>query len=228
MKGKHTQEHQYDIQVEKYLSDGPIKLGMTTSHLWRTDPRHLGFLLSRYKFVAKMLSGKRSALEVGCGDGFGAEVVQQEVPEVHCVDFDPVFIQNAQELRKREGLTFEAADMTKGPIHPQREAAYLLDVLEHIEQKNEQTFILNILDSIQDGGVCIIGTPSLESQKWASKWSKEGHVNCKSGKELKELMNQYFTNTFLFSMNDEVVHTGFYHMAHYLFVIGTDKKKNTL
>ena len=51
--------------------------------------------------------------------------------------------------------------------------------------------------------------PSLESQKYASKQSKEGHVNCKSGENLKKLLNKYFINNFVFSMNDEVVHTGF-------------------
>jgi hypothetical protein len=29
---------------------------------------------------------------------------------------------------------------------------------------------------------------------------------------------------FLFSMNDEVVHTGFYPMAHYLFAVCADRK----
>ena len=38
-------------------------------------------------------------------------------------------------------------------------------------------------------------------------------------------MLKYFENVFLFSMNDEVVHTGFSPMAHYLFVICCQKKK---
>ena len=65
----------------------------------------------------------------------------------------------------------------------------------------------------------IIGIPSLESQVHASPQSKEGHVNCKSGKDLKRLLERFFYNVFLFSMNDEVVHTGFYPMAHYLLAV---------
>ena len=68
------------------------------------------------------------------------------------------------------------------------------------------------------------GSPSLESQAYASAGSKAGHVNCKSGSELKELFLKFFHNVFLFSMNDEVVHTGFYKMAHYLFAIGCCKR----
>ena len=57
---------------------------------------------------------------------------------------------------------------------------------------------------------------TIESQKYASKESREGHVNCKSGEELRESLKQYFVNVFIFSMNDELVHTGYTPMAHYL------------
>ena len=65
----------------------------------------------------------------------------------------------------------------------------------------------------------IIGMPSIESQVYASPGSKLGHVNCKSGPELKLLMEKYFQAVFLFSMNDEVVHTGFHKMAHYILAV---------
>ena len=70
------------------------------SHLWRTDPRHLSFTLARYKHVAKFLHGKKNALEIGCGDGFAAGIVQQEVSVVHGLDFDNNFIESAQETWK--------------------------------------------------------------------------------------------------------------------------------
>ena len=41
-------------------------------------------------------------------------------------------------------------------------------------------------------------------------------MNCKSGEALKRTLERYFHTVFVFSMNDEVVHTGFYPMAHYL------------
>ena len=44
-------------------------------------------------------------------------------------------------------------------------------------------------------------------------------MNCKDGKELQAVMERHFDNVFLFSMNDEVVHTGFTPMAHYLLAL---------
>ena len=70
----------------------------------------------------------------------------------------------------------------------------------------------------------LTGMPSLESQTYASPQSKKGHVNCKSGNEFKQLFKKYFHNVFLFSMNDEVVHTGYNKMAHYLMLLCTNKK----
>ena len=35
------------------------------SFSWDKDPKHLGFVFSRYKFVSKMFSGKNKVLEIG-------------------------------------------------------------------------------------------------------------------------------------------------------------------
>ena len=40
--------------------------------------------------------------------------------------------------------------------------------------------------------------------------------------------SRYFENVFVFGMNDEVVHTGFYPMCHYIFVLGTGKRVRPL
>jgi 2-polyprenyl-3-methyl-5-hydroxy-6-metoxy-1,4-benzoquinol methylase len=108
---------------------------------------------------------------------------------------------------------FHQHDITEKPLFG-FDAVYCLDVFEHI--KYEQLILENL---ILCAPVAIIGTPSLESQIYASKKSKEGHVNCKSGNDFKILLKRYYKNVFLFSMNDEVVHTGFYPMAHYLIAL---------
>ena len=64
-------------------------------------------------------------------------------------------------------------------------------------------------------GIVIIGMPSIESQAYASPQSKFGHVSCLTQTELRETLEQYFANVFIFSMNDELVHTGFAKMSHY-------------
>jgi len=115
-------------------------------------------------------------------------------------------------------------DMLQGPVPGSFDAIYSLDVLEHIDPKDESLFLKNSFAPLKKDGTAIFGIPSLESQVHASPQSLAGHVNCKSGKDFKDLMAKYFENTFLFCMNDEVVHTGLSPMAHYIFVVGSGLK----
>lgn len=213
-------EPQYQIQAETYSNEGPVALGLTTSHLWRSDPRHLLFFLSRYKFVAKMLIGYEEVLEVGCGDGFGSRLLTQNDIKVTCVDFDPIFVTEARQREKDDRLrTFEINDFCKNKMPKQFDAAYSLDVIEHIPPELEQVFLKNICASLKPQSACIFGSPSLESQVYASVWSKAGHVNCKSAMDWKETYKKFFQHVFIFSMNDEVLHTGFYPMSQYVFAL---------
>ena len=84
-----------------------------------------------------------------------------------------------------------------------------------------------MMRALKGSGTLIVGMPSLESQAYASPQSKAGHVNCKTGSALKSLFQEYFENVFLFSMNDEVIHTGYAPMAHYLIVLCCGKKSAT-
>jgi len=221
-----TRERQYQFQISHDTKHGRAKFGLMTSAAWHEDPRRLLFLLSRYKFVAKMLAGKKIVLEVGCGDAFGTRLVLQDVGSICAVDFDPVFVKDAND-RMDPRWTFECHvhDILSNPVTGRFDAAYSLDVIEHIAPSDEDRFLSNISRSLTSDGILIIGTPSLQSQAYASPASKEGHVNCKDHAALRQLLMRYFVHVFLFSMNDEVVHTGYYPMAHYLFALCVDTKE---
>lgn len=221
---KKAKEIQNQKQFDAYLDD-PVKLGPYTSHIWKTDPRHLGFLLARYKFCAKMLQGKKKILEIGCGDSFGTPVVAQAVESIHCVDWEPLLLKdNTKRLKKFKNCTFSVLDVTKNSTKEKYDAAFCLDVIEHINPKLEQAFIANICKSLKSNAICIIGTPNITASQYATEGSKEGHINLKSHVALRRLLEKYFANGFLFSMNDEVVHTGYAPMAHYLLAVGVGVK----
>ena len=199
---------------------GLEKIGLMNSAVWHEDPKRLVFTLSRYKFVAKMLTGKNRVAEIGCGDGFGARIVKQEVGQLTITDYDSYFIKRFEDIVSEEyPISAVEHNILEGPLGQKFDAIYSLDVLEHIPINHEDVFVRNIINSLGSNGIVILGMPSIESQTYASPASKEGHINCKTGKDLKLFLEKYFHNVLLFSMNDEVVHTGFEKMAHYLFVI---------
>lgn len=215
-----TKERQYEACLEVAEAHGRTRLGLMTNQVWHEDPKRLAFVLARYKFVSRMLAGLGSVLEIGCADAFASRIVQAEVGQLTAIDFDPVFIADAVE-RMEPHWTFGVAvhDMLAGPYPGPFDGAYSLDVLEHIEPKDEGRFVGNIAASLKPEGVAIIGMPSLNSQVYASEQSRIGHINCKQGGDLKGFLQSHFQNVFLFSMNDEVVHTGFHPMAHYYLAL---------
>ena len=224
--GKQFREHQYDEISTLEEEVRVASLGRMRNFDWHNDPRRLLFTLARYKFVSKMFDGYETVLEIGCGDAFATRIVQQTVKKVTATDFDPIFIEEIHDRRQHKWeLDAHVHNMVLEPTKQSFDGIFSLDVLEHILQSDEDTFLKNTCLSLKSHGALIIGMPSLESQTYASEGSKIGHVNCKTGTDLRDLMRKYFHSVFMFSMNDEVVHTGFFPMAHYLFAVCCDKKQ---
>ena len=218
-------EYQYYDFIKKY-ADAPLeKYGLVQNCQWKHDPRRLLFVYSRYKFVSKMFEGFETVLEVGCADAFATRLVQQTVRKVVVSDFDKIFIDDILSRQQPDWhLDARVHDMTQAPIQEKFDGVFCLDVLEHIEQEDENAFVMNICLSLNKHGSAIFGMPSLESQTYASEASKLGHVNCKSGVDFRAFLKKYFHSVFMFSMNDEVLHTGFFPMSHYLIAVCADKK----
>jgi hypothetical protein len=82
----------------------------------------------------------------------------------------------------------------------------------------------NILKCLPADGVLITGTPNKAAHQYASPQSKALHINQKSLEDLRTLMEKYFRNVFMFGMNDEVLHTGFGPMCHYIWSLAVGKR----
>lgn len=203
-----------------------ISLGPWTSYSLQHDPKHLCFVLSRYKFCAKMLEGQKKVLEIGCGDGIGIPVVAQAVSSLHCVDWEPRNIKgNKRRYPFLKNVSYECLDATQKAVEGQYDACFHIDVIEHLEPRHEKKLIENICCSLARQGILIIGTPNKDASRYATERSSSQHINLHTAESLRKLVGKYFEHCFIFSMNDEVVHTGYSKMAHYLFAIGAGKKE---
>lgn len=199
-----------------------IKLGPWTMESLMRDPKHLAFVLSRYKFVAKMLEGKKKVLEVGCGDAFGLPIVAQSVGTLYAIDWEEKFIEdNSHRLSFIKNTKFIQHDINIDSLEGIKvNAVYNIDFIEHLE--NEDIVMKNIIASYEkkEEAIMIIGTPNSTAAQYTSWMNVNLHINLKSYDSLKELLNRYFYNVLMFGMNDEVIHTGYAPMCHYLWGIG--------
>lgn len=215
----------YEKAMGSRIERTGIVLGPWASDSLVSDPRHLAFVLARYKFCAKMLAGKSEVLEVGCGDALGLPLVAQSVGHVHAVDWDHRQLDgNAERLPHLENVSYVLHDFNESPLEIRVDAAYTVDVIEHLEPARESSFMENLIGCLKPGGVLITGTPNITSSDYASPESVIHHINLKSFDALRDLMESYFENVFMFGMNDEVLHTGFGPMSHYLWSIAVSPK----
>lgn len=199
-----------------------ILLGQINSHsLWK-DPKHLGFTLSRYKFAAKMLQDRKKIIDVGCGEGIGCLMLRAETKaKITGVDFDSEQIAYADKhIKPLGGIDFICQDLINERINiDQVDGLVSIDVLEHVHRDEVEIFLTHTLSCLTDNAIAIFGTPTVYSQDHMAKRSQTGHINLFDEERLRNTLLRHFSYVFVFSMNDEMVHTGFPKMAHYFMAL---------
>lgn len=188
------------------------------------DPKHLGFTLARYKFATKMMRKCRHIIEIGCGEGLGPLMyVADTSATVTAIDFDESQIAYAREhvLPHTENrVEFLCQDLVADPYRGEpADGLVSLDVIEHIEPSEEEEFMRNCAAALKPDGIAVIGTPNEFAEQYASERSRVGHVNLFDPERLVSTLETSFRHVFLFSMNDEMVHTGYDKLAHYLMAL---------
>lgn len=206
------------------MSNQEFKLGHHWSFNFKNDPKRLAFVLSRYKFSAEMACGKGSQiLELGCSEGIGATLLAERAAKYVGVDLDRSAIETAKENLREPRFSFIYDDFM-GKKYGDFSAVISLDVVEHIHLEYESVFFDTAYNNLSENGVCVIGTPNIASSAHANMASQLGHVNLYSQERLFSVMKRYFHQVFPFGMNDEMAHTGFAPMCHYIFCVGFFKK----
>ncbi|WP_373071986.1 class I SAM-dependent methyltransferase [Sulfurimonas sp.] len=180
--------------------------------------------LSRYKFVAKMLKPTDEVLEVGCGSGLGSIYLSQNCKSVYGIDVQKQEIAEAQELSRRDNVKFEVKDLFLLDEEKKYDSIVCLDVLEHLSIEDGRKFIEKISKLLKPNGFFACGVPSIYSYEFQSPLSQASHINCPDRDDLERELSINFDRIFPFSMNDEMVHTGFQKLAWYYIMLCTSPK----
>ena len=223
MKRKKDTEKRVWDSVRSLMGDGEIRLGRHWSYNLHNDPKRLAFVLSRYKFAARMGGRNKRILELGCSEGIGAPILAEFAESYTGIDSDGDAICTAKQNWTAGKFRFVEDDFL-AKTYGSFDVIVSLDVVEHILPAGERLFFEAIHKNTAKEGMAVIGTPNLASADYASSASRAGHVNMFDAERLEKAMKRYFRNVFIFGMNDEIVHTGFYPMAHYLICVGSGKK----
>ena len=217
-----TEQQVWD-RVTAMLGDHSKTLGRHWSFNLRNDPKRLAFVLSRYKLAGKLASPGNRVLELGCSEGIGCPILAETAASYTGVDMDENAIAAAEQNFANERCRFVGDDFL-GKVYGEFDSVVSLDVIEHIHGDYEDLFFDTVFKNLANDGVCVIGTPNITSQVYASEMSKRGHINLYDGDRLAKSLGKIFHNVLRFGINDEIVHTGYEPMAHYLIHVGCYKR----
>ena len=183
--------------------------------------------LARYKFPAKMLSASDCVVDLACGTGMSSYFYAHSCKAVHGIDIDDRRAEWAVYEAACDNLTFHRGDilkLTPGDMPETLSAITMVDAIEHFSLEDGEAVLANcaalLRQSQVDGArMMIIGTPSVHSAPYRASHNKDHHLHEYDPAELRRVVERHFSRTLQFSMNDEVVHTGFDKLAWFFYVI---------
>lgn len=205
-----------DDLYSNYLT---ITLPPEYAYFVEKDLLRLLIRLARYKFVARLIKKTDRVLEVGSGSGLGSIFLSQHCAHVTGLDVKTTEVEEARSINRRENVEFKVGDLFELETCQPYDVVVTLDVIEHMPVEQGHKLVANMAQHLKSTGMLVIGTPSIYSYEYQSPLSKASHVKCYDQQELLALVDNYFGRTLAFSMNDELVHTGFSKMAWYYFIL---------
>jgi 2-polyprenyl-3-methyl-5-hydroxy-6-metoxy-1,4-benzoquinol methylase len=212
------------LRVKAGMRSESITFGNQVSSWMRHNPRRLLYSQSYYKFAGKLIGKGRSVLDLGCGEGLGTWVLAKECGRAQGVDIDAEAIAAAKANWQSDAIQFSCEDFFETRLGL-FDAVVALDMIEHIPAEQSERWIQLIQDHLTEYGIAILGTPNITAQQYACEAARAGHVNPYSGDRLRDQLKRHFHQVFLFGANDEVVHTGYLPMAHYLIAVCCRKRQ---
>jgi SAM-dependent methyltransferase len=125
-------------------------------------PTLLGSMhVHRYQLAAELCRGLKVA-DVGCGSGYGSEILARESPFVVGVDLDDETVRTAQERLGSPGrLEFEvadAADFLRERLRDRFDAIVMLETLEHLDDLDD--VLTSLRRQAEDGMRLVVSVPN--------------------------------------------------------------------
>jgi len=187
--------------------------------LLKNNPLMATIKLARYKFVAKILQSNDRALEIGCCDGVSTNFFSQYCKKIDGIDIDSQALMEAR--AEFPHISFREADVTQLSADKKYDTILMIDFIEHIEKEDAIILLEKCKTLLTDRGMIVIGTPSKHFELYRAEHNKSHHKHEYYPDELREMLDDHFARTMMFSMNDEVVHTGNEKLAWYIFTISS-------
>jgi ubiquinone/menaquinone biosynthesis C-methylase UbiE len=142
---------------------------------------------ARYEFAKKFVEGLR-VLDLGCGEGYGSNMLSEVAQSVVGIDRSTQAMNRAKGIYRAVNLTFVPGDVTALPFKPgQFDACVCFEVIEHILDPKELLRQVNRV--LGPEGVFVASTPN-RSVKVSSR-PNPYHVKEYTVREFRNMLTAY-------------------------------------
>jgi SAM-dependent methyltransferase len=114
--------------------------------------------LVAYNHLLNLVEAKR-VLDLGCGEGYGADLLASRAREVVGVDLAPEAVYHARKTYRRPNLRFRYMDIYRLELGEESfDVVCSLQVIEHLHEP--ERFMEEARRVLKPGGICVITTPN--------------------------------------------------------------------
>ena len=169
-------------------------MAKTRERLTASDKNQSSALFARhvaaYKFLPQYCRGKR-VIDIGCGDGYGANLLSKYASEVVGIDMDEATILHARQQYTKKNITFAVGDAESLQGLKKFDVAVSFQLIEHIH--DTERYLLHIKKVLKNNGIAVLTTPNrlLRLKNNQKPWNTF-HVTEYSGRSLYSLLSRHF------------------------------------
>ena len=115
--------------------------------------------LFAYEYAKSQIPRQARVVEVGCGDGYGVEILSRHVDRMVGLDVDERVVQHATKRYASENCSFRVYDGVRIPFPDGSfDAALSFQVIEHVEDDSQ--YVAEIRRVLVSSGVLYLTTPN--------------------------------------------------------------------
>lgn len=115
--------------------------------------------LAIHAFGHRRLAANLRVLDIGCGEGYGADLLARRSRLCVALDRDPAVVAAAARKYARPGLAFAVADAGQLPFRPASfDAVWSVEVIEHL--RDPAPYLDEVQRVLRSGGLYFLSTPN--------------------------------------------------------------------
>lgn len=165
----------------------------------QTDPDLLNEHVARYRFAEALVGGRR-AVDVGCGVGYGSQILAAKAERVFALDFAPAAVAQGRDGFDADNIRWLAGDGSRMPLRDDSvDVIVAFEVIEHLE--DWKGFLAETRRVLHSDGQLLVSTPNRPYYEESRTEPNPFHVHEFDYAEFKAELEAVFPHTTIFLEN---------------------------